>query len=68
MPELSVCVPVYRAERYIAACARSLFEQTIDDIEYCMLNTQMVEALLPPSTSTIAHWVGLESISTTLEG
>ena len=32
MPELSLCVPVYRAERYIAACARSLFEQTLDDI------------------------------------
>ena len=38
MPELSVCVPVYRAERYIAACARSLFEQTIDDIEYIFVD------------------------------
>lgn len=38
MPELSLCVPVYRAERYIAACARSLFEQTLDDIEYIFVD------------------------------
>lgn len=33
MPKVSVIVPVYGVEKYIERCARSLFEQTLDDIE-----------------------------------
>lgn len=33
-PLVSVLVPVYQAEAYIERCARSLFEQTYDNLEY----------------------------------
>lgn len=38
MPKLSVIIPVYRVEQYIERCARSLFEQTLDDIEYLFID------------------------------
>ena len=38
MPKVSVIVPVYKVEKYIEKCARSLFEQTLDDIEYIFVN------------------------------
>ncbi len=38
MPKVSVIVPVYNAEKYIERCARSLFEQTLDDMEYVFVN------------------------------
>lgn len=38
MPKVSVIVPVYGVDRYIERCARSLFEQTLDDIEYVFVN------------------------------
>lgn len=38
MPKVSVCIPVYNVERYIEKCARSLFEQTLDDIEYIFVD------------------------------
>lgn len=38
MPKVSVIVPIYKAEKYIEKCLRSLFEQTLDDIEYIFIN------------------------------
>lgn len=38
MPKVSVIIPVYGAECYIERCARSLFEQTLDDIEYIFVD------------------------------
>ena len=32
MPKVSVIVPVYNVEQYIERCARSLFEQTLENI------------------------------------
>lgn len=36
--KVSICVPVYGGEKYIAQCARSLFEQTYEDMEYVFVN------------------------------
>lgn len=38
MPKISVIIPVYGVEQYIEKCARSLFEQTLDDIEYIFID------------------------------
>ena len=38
MPKVSVIIPVYGVEPYIERCVRSLFEQTLDDIEYLFID------------------------------
>lgn len=38
MPKVSIVIPVYGVEKYIERCARSLFEQTLDDIEYLFID------------------------------
>ena len=37
-PKVSIIIAVYNCENYIEACARSLFEQTLDSIEYIFVN------------------------------
>ena len=36
--KLSVIVPIYGVEQYIEKCARSLFDQTLSDIEYIFVD------------------------------
>jgi glycosyltransferase involved in cell wall biosynthesis len=38
MPKVSVIVPIYNVSAYIERCARSLFEQTLDDLEILFIN------------------------------
>lgn len=38
MPKISVIIPVYGVEKYIECCAISLFEQTLDDIEFIFVD------------------------------
>ncbi len=38
MPKVSVIVPVYGVEKYIERCARSLFSQTLEDIEFIFID------------------------------
>lgn len=38
MSAVSVIIPVYGVEAYIEKCARSLFEQTLEDIEYIFVD------------------------------
>ena len=38
MYKVSILVPVWGVEKYIERCARSLFEQTYNDIEYIFVN------------------------------
>lgn len=46
MPKVSVIIPVYGVEKYIERCARSLFEQTLDDIEYLFMIVRQMIALV----------------------
>ena len=38
MPKISVIVPIYGVEAYIEQCAMSLFEQTLDDLEFIFID------------------------------
>lgn len=38
MPKVSVIVPIYGVEKYIKRCAESLFDQTLEDIEFIFVN------------------------------
>ena len=38
MPAVSVIIPVYMVEPYVARCARSLFSQTLEDIEFLFID------------------------------
>ncbi len=38
LPSLSVIIPIYNVEKYIEKCARSLFEQSLIDIEYIFVD------------------------------
>lgn len=38
MPKVSIIIPVYNVEQYIERCARNLFEQTLDDLEYLFID------------------------------
>ncbi len=35
---VSILIPVYKSERYIEECLRSVFEQTYENIEYILIN------------------------------
>lgn len=37
-PKVSIVVTVFKAEKYIERCVRSLFEQTLDDVEFLFIN------------------------------
>ena len=38
VPKVSIIVPIYNVEKYIERCAKSLFEQTLDNIEYIFID------------------------------
>ena len=38
IPDISVIIPVYKVEAYIERCAKSLFEQTFNNLEYIFVN------------------------------
>src|SRR5574344_851644 len=38
IPKVSIIIPIYNVEQYIERCARSLFEQTEEDLEFIFVN------------------------------
>ncbi len=37
-PKVSIVIPIYGVECYIETCARSLFEQTLEELEYIFID------------------------------
>lgn len=56
MPKVSVIIPVYNVEQYIERCARSLFEQTFEDIEYIFINDCTLDKSMEVLASTIESY------------
>ena len=44
MPKVSICIAVYNVEKYIEQCVRSLFELTLDDLEYIFVDDASPDA------------------------
>ena len=38
MPEISIIVPVYKVEKYLDTCVRSILEQTFADFELILVD------------------------------
>lgn len=55
-PKVSVIVLVYKVELYIERCARSLFEQTLEDIEYIFVNDCTTDNSMEILEKTIAQY------------
>ena len=56
MPKVSVIIPIYNVEKYIERCVRSLFEQTLDDIEYIFVNDCTQDKSIEILTSIIKEY------------
>lgn len=56
MPKVTVVVPIYGVEKYIARCARSLFEQTLIDMEFIFVNDCTKDNSMECLTSTIKDY------------
>ena len=54
--KVSVIVPIYNVEKYISACARSLFEQTFKDVEYIFVNDCATDHSLEILKDVAAHY------------
>ncbi|MGM9861927.1 MAG: glycosyltransferase family 2 protein, partial [Muribaculaceae bacterium] len=55
-PKVSVIIAVYGAERWIDRCARSLFEQTLSDIEYIFVDDCSPDRSIDVMQHTLADY------------
>lgn len=53
-PKVSVVVPIYNVESFIERCVRSLFEQTLQEIEYIFVNDCTPDASMEVLTRVLA--------------
>ena len=58
MPKVSVIVPVYKVEPFIERCAESLFQQTLDDIEYIFIDDCSPDRSMTILKSVIERYPG----------
>lgn len=58
---LSICVPIYGTEKYIERCARSLFEQDIQDVEYIFVNDCTKDAAIDVLKDVVVEYPNVRS-------
>ena len=72
IPKVSVIITIYNRERYIEDCSRSLFEQTLDNIEYIFVDDASTDQSLIilrtlledyPSRQSVTKIISLEKNS-----
>ena len=56
IPKVSIIIAVYNCEKYIEKCVRSLFEQTLDGIEYIFVNDATPDKSIEILKSTIEDY------------
>ncbi len=56
MPKVSVIIPVYGVEKYIERCAHTLFQQTLDDIEYIFIDDCSPDNSIPVLKRILAEY------------
>ena len=61
-PKLSIIIAVYNCEKYIEACACSLFEQTLNDIEYIFVNDATPDNSISILKRTIEKYPNLKPL------
>jgi len=61
MPKVSVIVPFYNVELYIERCARSLFGQTLDDMEYVFVDDCSTDSSVKVLNDTLKQFPNRES-------
>lgn len=55
-PPVSIIIPIYNTEQFIERCARSLFEQTLDNIEYIFVDDCSPDNSLAVLNHTLAEY------------
>ena len=58
MPAVSVIIPVYKVEPYMARCARSLFGQTLQDIEFLFIDDCSPDRSIEVMREVLAEFPG----------
>jgi glycosyltransferase involved in cell wall biosynthesis len=53
---VSVMVPIYKVEQYIERCARSLFEQTLGEVEYIFVDDSSPDSSMAVLEHVIEHY------------
>ena len=61
MIKLSICVPIYGTEKYIERCARSLFEQDIQNVEYIFVNDCTKDAAIDVLKNVVVEYPNVRS-------
>ncbi len=56
MYKVSVIIPVYKVEQFIERCARSLFEQTLQDVEFIFIDDATPDTSISIIKTTLAEY------------
>lgn len=59
-PLVSICIPIYGVEQYIEKCAKSLFEQTYNNIEFIFVNDNTKDNSIKVLEATIEKFNNLK--------